>query len=64
MLVRRQLALGVLALALLAPAAARASAGDLYVGDPGAHAVIRIHHETGKQKIVAIGPPQLLRNVP
>jgi hypothetical protein len=34
MLVRRQLALGILALALLAPAMARASAGDLYVGDP------------------------------
>ena len=53
MLVRHRLFLGVLALALLAPAAAQASPGDLYVGDPGVNAVIRIDHETGKQKIVA-----------
>lgn len=53
MLVRYRLALGLLPLALLAPAAAQAKPGDLYVGDPGAHAVIRIDHVTGKQKIVA-----------
>jgi hypothetical protein len=53
MLVRYRLALGLLPLALLAPAAAQAKPGDLYVGDPGVDAVIRIDHKTGKQKIVA-----------
>jgi DNA-binding beta-propeller fold protein YncE len=55
MLVRRRLLLGVLPLALLAPAVAHASPGDLYVGDPGRHAVIRIDHRTGNQKVVASG---------
>jgi hypothetical protein len=53
MVVRQRLFPGVLVLALLVPAAAQASPGDLYVGDPGVNAVIRIDHQTGKQKIVA-----------
>ena len=63
MLVRYRLALGLLPLALLAPAAAQAKPGDLYVGDPGAHAVIRIDHETGKQKIVASAGKLVSRTV-
>lgn len=53
MLVRHRLFQGVLVLALLVPAAAHARPGDLYVGDPGVNAVIRVDHQTGKQKIVA-----------
>lgn len=54
---RHRLILGAIAcLALpLVPAAAQAGPGDLYVGDPGKHAVIRIDHDTAKQRIVASG---------
>src|SRR4051812_40760264 len=55
---RHRLILGAaacLAIPLLAPVGAQAGPGDLYVGDPGADAVIRIDHDTGKQKIVASG---------
>jgi DNA-binding beta-propeller fold protein YncE len=45
---------GAACLALM-PAGAQARPGDLYVGDPGAHAVIKIDHRTGKQRIVASG---------
>src|SRR4051794_29956895 len=40
---------------LLIPATAQANPGDLYVGDTGAHAVIKISHKTGKQRVVASG---------
>src|SRR3954452_9817107 len=45
---------GAACLALM-PAGAQARPGDLYVGDPGAHAVIKIDHRTGNQRIVASG---------
>jgi DNA-binding beta-propeller fold protein YncE len=52
----RSILVGAVCMALaLAPVAAQARPGDLYVGDPGRHAVIRIDHETGKQRIVASG---------
>ena len=42
-------------LAALTPGPTEARPGDLYVGDSGAHAVIKINHRTGGQRIVASG---------
>src|SRR4051794_26161083 len=52
---RHRLLLGACLALSLAPAVAQARPGDLYVGDPGRHAVIRINHDNGNQRIVASG---------
>jgi sugar lactone lactonase YvrE len=50
---------GVISFGLLAPGAATAKPGDLYVGDPGRNpapgTIIRVSHSTGHQKVVASG---------
>jgi sugar lactone lactonase YvrE len=53
-LARTLVLLGTLSVAL-APGLAEARPGDLYIGNPGNHDVVKINHRTSTQRVVASG---------